>query len=77
MNWDYDRLKMIAVWTVIIEGIFLIMLMCVDIYMTYQSVQETQKNRQINCVSRYIDDERYAPECEPYIRDYNANRRSQ
>ena len=71
----YERLKTIAVVMVVIEGVFLLVLISVDVWLTYRSVQETETNREISCISRFLDDERYAPECEPIIAKYVESRR--
>lgn len=64
------RLPRIAAWVVIVEGVFLALLMVASVTLNYNSIQETRQNREIGCISRYLDGAKYAPQCQDIIDDF-------
>lgn len=51
-------------------------IMCGLAYLVMHSANETEKNRRIACVGRFLDGEQYSPECERYIVRYKEGIRN-
>ena len=71
-----DRVKPLLAM-IIIVGVWLSFTSTALLYTTWslagkvdRANDEVQKNREVGCISRYLDRSRYAPDCQQYIDRY-------
>lgn len=52
---------------IIVTGVFLFIATAALFFMLHDLAGETVENRRIACIGRYLDGEKYAPECQEFI----------
>lgn len=64
-----DR-EILAIYAIITSGAFLLITTAVLCWLVWNATNEIIKNREVGCVSRYLDGQDYAPACAEFVSKY-------
>lgn len=59
---------------IILAGCFLIISSIALLFAVISSEKETITNREVGCISRYLDGQQYAPACQKFVDDFRERR---
>lgn len=69
-----ESLRVVADVMLVVSGAFLIAVTVALLIAVIHSQQDTIKNREVGCISRYLDGQEYAPACQEFIDEFVARR---
>jgi hypothetical protein len=61
------RVPNVVVYMILASGAFLLAATLTLCILVFNATQETVENRKVGCISRALDGQKYAPQCEEFV----------